>query len=90
MSKIQAVPLGKRVIIQPHTEDETTSFGLVLSDANKEKPMKGTIIALSEESAKLGLTEGNIVLFKKYSPTEFTIDNQDYYVLDTEDLLAKL
>lgn len=83
-------PLGKRVIVTPNAAEETTSFGLVLSDAKNEKPMQGTVVAASSESKEMGISEGDIVVFKKYSPTEFTHDNQEYYILDAEDLLAKL
>lgn len=86
---MKLTPLGKRVVVKPQTAEEVTSFGLVLSDAGKEKPMQGEIISVSEEITSV--KTGDIVLFKKYSPTEFKAkDGELLYVLDEEDLLAKL
>jgi len=86
------IPLGERVIVRPKQAEETTSFGLVLSDAGKEKPMQGEVIAVSSNAKDPQVKIGEVVLFKKYSPTEFKLPGEDteLYVLDLEDLLAKL
>ena len=34
------IPLEDHVLIEPITEDETTKSGIILSDANKEKPSR--------------------------------------------------
>ena len=82
-------PLGKRVIVKPESAEEVTSFGLVLSDAAEEKPMQGEIVSISEEVKTVKV--GEKVLFRKYSPTEFKNDQgEDLYVLEEEDLLAKI
>jgi chaperonin GroES len=84
-------PLGDRVIVKPQSAEEVTSFGLVLSDAGKEKPMQGSIVAVSNTAKDKTLKAGDLVLFKKYSPTEFKLDdNEELYVLDIEDILAKI
>lgn len=82
-------PLFSRVVVLPESQEETTASGIVLAEtANKEKPAQGKVIAVGPE-AKV-LKEGDTVLFKKYSPTEVTIDNEDYFLLDEEDVLATL
>jgi chaperonin GroES len=84
------IPLGKRLVIKPKKEEEVTSFGMVLSDSGKEKPMQGEVFSISNDIDKDLLQVGDTVLFKKYSPTEFTLEKEEYYVLDLEDVLAKL
>ena len=84
------IPLGNRVIVRPKKAEEVTSFGLVLAESNKEKPMEGVVISVSDTVKDSPIKAGDTVLFKKYSPTEFTIENEDIFVLDIEDLLAKI
>ncbi len=93
----KVIPLNGRIIVKPQTQEEVTSFGLVLSDAGKEKPMQGTVVAISDIVLKDGtkkpcpVKEGEVVLYKKYSPTEFkTKEGEELLVLDIEDILAKL
>lgn len=85
----QITPLGMRVVVKPYESEDTTSFGLVLSDSGKEKPMEAEVVALSSSIKDCPLNIGDRVLFKKYSPTEFKQDNQELLVLDLEDILAK-
>jgi chaperonin GroES len=88
--KTQITPLGLRVIVKPYDAQDTTSFGLVLSDSGQEKPMEGEIISISSSIKDCPIAVGDRVLFKKYSPTEFKQDNQELFVLDLEDVLAKI
>ena len=41
-------PLGDRLIVKPIDEEETTASGIVLPDTAKEKPQKGTVVAVGE------------------------------------------
>ena len=89
-------PLGNRVIIEPANEEQTTESGIVIPEtAEKEKPVKGTVISvgpgrLHEKGDRVPVTvkEGDMVLFKKYGPDEIDIDNKKYLVADEDDILA--
>ena len=83
-------PLGDRVIVKPQKAEEQTSFGLVLPEAGKEKPMEGIVVSVSTSIKDSPIKKGDKVLFKKYSPTEFKNNDEDLYVLDLEDILAKV
>ena len=91
-------PLANRVFIEPMEEDKTTKSGIVLPDtAEKEKPMKGKIIAVGPgkfndkgERIPISVKVGNIVLFKKYGPDEVEFDHKKYLVGDEDDILAIL
>ena len=84
-------PLGNRVVAEPLTEEETTKSGIVLPDTiDKEKKAEGKILAIGdgEKIQKLGLKEGDKVLFGKYAGEEVKVDNKEYKILTDEDILA--
>ena len=88
-------PLGDRVVIKALEKEEKTISGIVLPDTAKEKPQKGTIIAVGTgkvlengQRVALEVSEGQEVIFSKYAGTEIKIDNQDYLILSERDVLA--
>ena len=81
------LPLGKRVLIEREEELKTTASGIIIPDnASKEKPSEGKVIAVSKEVE--GISEGDRVVFVKYSGSEITLDNKKYLVLNTDDILG--
>ncbi len=89
MSKSKITPLGARVVVRPETAEEKTAFGIVLPDtASKEKPQKGTVIAVGSQQKEV--KEKDTVIFKKYAPTEIKIENEELFILDEDDILAIL
>jgi chaperonin GroES len=89
-------PLSNRVFIEPIGEDKVTKSGIVIPDsAEKEKPIKGKILAtgpgkLTEKGERVAMSVkvGDMVLFKKYGPDEIEIDGKKYLVGDEDDILA--
>jgi len=82
-------PLFARVVVQPKAAEEVTASGIVLPDtANKEKPEQGTVISTGNDCKSV--KAGDIVLFKKYSPTEVKLDGVEYFILDEEDILGTI
>jgi chaperonin GroES len=67
----------------------------VLPDTAKEKPQEGKVIAVGPgkllEDGKivaLDVIEGDVIIFSKYSGTEFKPDDEDYLILSERDVLA--
>jgi chaperonin GroES len=94
---VKLEPLGDRVVVQPAGREETTKSGIVIPDTAKEKPQRGTIIAVGKgrkdddgERIPLDVEVGETVLFAKYAGTEFRLDDEDYLILSEKDILAKL
>ena len=91
-------PLGDRLIVKPIDEEETTASGIVLPDTAKEKPQKGTVVAVGEgrwdeEGEKripLDVSEGDEVLYSKYGGTEITVEDDELLVLRESDVLARI
>lgn len=84
-------PLGDRVIVKPLTQEEVTKSGIVLPDTvEKEKKEQGEVVSVGagEKILKLGLKEGDVVLFGKYSGEDVEVNDQEYKVLKDEDVLA--
>jgi chaperonin GroES len=89
------VPLSDNVIVKPLEAETTTASGIVIPDtANKEKPRKGEVIAVGPgrmvdgKRTDMDVTEGDIVIFREYAPTEIKIDGKELYVLGIDSLLA--
>lgn len=89
-------PLGNRVIVKPASKEEVTKSGIILPDTvGKERPEQGDVIEvgpglLLENGTRQTMTVkvGDRVIFKKYSPDEFKLDNEEYLVLAETDIMA--
>ena len=89
-------PLSNNVIVKPLKQEEMTKSGIVLPDTlDKEKPEKGEVVAVGTgrlldngQVAKMTVKVGDKVMFKKYSPDEVKVDNEDYLVLSENDIIA--
>ncbi|KAG7983931.1 hypothetical protein I3843_04G130700 [Carya illinoinensis] len=91
-------PLNDRVLIKVAEAEVKTSGGLLLTEATKEKPSIGTVIAvgpgtLDEEGKRkpLSLTPGSTVLYSKYAGNDFKgKDGLEYIALRASDVIAIL
>lgn len=88
-------PLGDRVIIELVETEEKTASGIVLPDSAKEKPQEGKIIAVGTgrvldngERVALEVSEGDKIIFSKYSGTEVKYEGKEYLILRESDILA--
>lgn len=83
------IPLFARVVVRPDEAPETTASGIVLAPtANKEKPMQGKVIATGPDCK--AVKNGDVVLFKKYSPTEVELGGEEFFLMDEEDILGTI
>ena len=94
---ISMKPLGSRVVIEPIEQEEITAYGIVLPETAKEKPQKGTVLAVGpgERDEKgdriaLDVQVGDVVLFAKYSGTEIKYDGKKLLIIRESDILAVL
>ncbi len=96
MAEVNLKPLADRVIVEPMEEEEVTSSGIVLPETAKEKPQKGTLIAVGpgrkDEQGKvvpMDVRVGDVVLYAKYAGTEVKLDGgRRVLVLRESDILA--
>lgn len=90
MSKIQ--PLADRVLIEPAAAEEKTIGGIIIPDSAKEKPLRGTVIAVGNgtKDEAMVLQAGDSVLYGKYAGTELEYEGTKYLIMRQSDVLAKL
>lgn len=96
MAEVNLKPLADRVIVEPLEEEEVTSTGIILPETAKEKPRKGTLIAVGpgrkDEQGKvvpMDVKVGDVVLYAKYAGTEVKLDGgRNVLVLRESDILA--
>ena len=96
MSTMTFKPLSNHVFIEALAEEKTTKSGIVIPDtAEKEKPIKGKVLATGPgkvnekgERVAMSVKVGDTVLFKKYGPDEVEIEGKKYLVGDEDDILA--
>lgn len=86
MSALQ--PLADRVLIKPIPAEEKTASGIIIPDAAKEKPLKGTVLAVGsgKKDEPMTVKEGDTVLYGQYSGTEIKIEGQDLLVMKESDI----
>ena len=96
-AKIQLQPLGERVVVQREEAEGKTAGGILLPDAAKNKPARGTVIAvgdgrLNDEGKRtpLQVKAGDRVLFLSYAGEPIEIDNVEYLLMREDDILATI
>lgn len=94
-TELKLQPLGDRVVLEREESEQTTAGGIVLPDTAKNKPARGTIIAVGDgrllENGKRGefqVKVGDRVLFSSYAGDEFKVGDQELLLMREDDILA--
>ncbi len=90
LTEVKVLPLADRVLVEPAPVEEKTAFGIIIPDTAKEKPQRGTIIAVGpgKKDEPLTVKVGDTVLYGKYSGTELTVDGGEYLIMRESDIYA--
>ncbi len=85
-------PLADRVLIEPAPAETKTVSGIIIPDTAKEKPLKGTIVAVGTgtKDEEMVLKKGDNVLYGKYAGTEIEVDGKKYLIMRQSDVVAIL
>ena len=83
-------PLSDRVLIEPTAAEEVTASGIIIPDSAKEKPLKGTVLAVGNgtKDEEMQLKEGDQVLYGKYAGSEIEFEGEKYLIMRQSDVLA--
>lgn len=88
-------PLGDRVIVKAAEAETQTKSGLILADTAKEKPQRGSVIAVGEgklddkgERIPVDVKVGDTVIYSKYGGTEVKLEGEEYLILRADDIYA--
>ncbi|MEJ6566642.1 MAG: co-chaperone GroES [Flavobacteriales bacterium] len=90
MADLNIRPLADRVIIEPAAAETKTASGIIIPDTAQEKPQRGTVIAVGpgKKDEPMTVTVGDVVLYGKYSGTEFKYEVGDYLIMREADIMA--
>jgi len=83
-------PLSDRVLVAPAEAEQKTAGGIIIPDTAKEKPQKGTVIAVGpgKKDEPMTVKAGDTVLYGKYSGTELQLDGDNYLIMKESDIYA--
>ena len=92
---MQVKPLADRVVVKPYEEAEQMKGGIIIPDTAKEKPQEAKVISVGKGKTTddgkvipMDVKAGDKVLYGKYSGTEIKIDDEDYLILNQDDILG--
>jgi len=94
---MKMIPLFDKIIVKEiKTKESKTKSGIILPTSVKEQPTKAKVVSiglggmLDGNEIEMQLKKGDIVLFHKYSASEFYFDSEEYMVLRQVDVLCKI
>ena len=73
-------------------QNSQSSFGIIIPDTAKEKPQRGTVVAVGggKKDEPITVKVGDTVLYGKYSGTELAHEGKDYLIMRESDIFAIL
>jgi chaperonin GroES len=88
-------PLHDRIVVRRLEEGEQNIGGIIVPDTAKEKPQRGTVIAVGTGTVRDGGTRvpldvkaGDMILFGRYTSPEIKLDGEDYLIMREDEVLA--
>ena len=87
-------PLFDRVVVESVQSEEKTKSGFILPSTAKEKPLAGKVVAVGPggvvdgKDVTMEVKIGDVVLYAKYSGSEFKVDGKEFTILRQSDILA--
>jgi chaperonin GroES len=88
-------PLEDRILVRPLEAEDKTASGIYLPESAKEKPMKGTVVAMGPgkmldngERVSPSVKSGDTVVYSKYAGTEVEIKNESHLIIRESELLG--
>jgi len=90
MAQVKVKPLADRVLVEPAAAEQKTAGGIIIPDTAKEKPQKGSVMAVGngKKDEPMTVKVGDQVLYGKYAGTEINVDGKDYLIMRESDILA--
>ncbi|HEY0262592.1 MAG TPA: co-chaperone GroES [Chitinophagales bacterium] len=92
MAEVNIKPLADRVVVKAAEAETKTASGIIIPDTAKEKPQRGTIVAVGpgKKDEPTTVKVGDTVLYGKYAGTEINIEGVEYLIMREADIFAIL
>jgi co-chaperonin GroES (HSP10) len=86
-TKERLQPLGVHVLIEPIDPGEENKY---VHGKSQTQPEKGKVVEVGEacESEALKAAKGKIVVYRKYSPEEYTLNGKKLFLLEESDIMG--
>lgn len=82
-------PMGDRVLVRRDTTKTETDSGIIYAVAtSKQKPLTGTVVAISNDLSDKKIFIGDTLFFPKYGGMELDIDGIEHLVLLYSDIIG--
>lgn len=90
MSNISVKPLQDRVLVEAAAAEEKTLGGIIIPDTAKEKPQRGTVVAVGngKKDEPMTVKVGDQVLYGKYAGTEINVEGKELLIMRESDIFA--
>lgn len=84
-------PIGNRVLVKRDNNETKTNSGIYLSSGtSKEKNCIGIVLEVSDTFENKDIAKGKKIAFKEYKAIDLKLENNDYLIIELEDILGIL
>ncbi len=80
-------PLHDYVLLKKEAAQTTTASGIILTTPKETAGNQATVVAVGPKCEE-AIEEGMTVIFKEYSGTKYTDDDDEYMLIAEKDILA--
>ena len=87
-------PLFDRVVVKATGKEETTKSGFILPTSAQEKQETAQVVAVGPggvidgKEVTMQVKVGDVVLYSKYSGSDFKVDGEEFTIIRQSDILA--
>ena len=88
---------GERIAVKQHDAETQTASGLIIAAEPGKKRFQGEVVAVGEGKVldngtvrRLSVKLGDVVLFGEYSGQKFSLDGEDYLMMNESDVIGIL
>ena len=92
---IKLKPLGSRVLVKRLEAEEKLKGGIILPETAKKKQEQAKVIAVGSgkkdqdgRTIPIPVKIDDVILMEKYSGQEVTVENEEYVIIRSEDIIA--
>ena len=93
--KVSIKPLADRVVAKRLKSEETLKGGIIIPDNAKKKQEMAEVIAIGpgkktdkDQTITMPVKIGDVILMDKYSSQEITLDDEEYIIVKSDDIIA--
>lgn len=94
-SSISLRPIGNRVVLKRQKNNEVTQGGIILPESAQNKKETAVVVAIGDgkvtdegKTLPMPVKVGDVVLMDKYSGQDVTIDDEEFIIVKSDDIVA--